>query len=286
MTLYQPLHTPSAAARWRGVVSRSPGALLALAFLGWIVVAILTPHLLSGGDPLRIAPETAFQAPSWQHPFGTDQCGRDVYTRIVFGARQSLAEGIGAVALGIALALCLAVPGGIGGPLLRKGVERLLEIQFSFPILIFAVLFSAHLGGGIGPLIVTMGIGMSSGYAKTILARIVAVRNTPYIEAAQVLGHSPTRIIVRQILPNAFQPLLVMVTMGVGHALAWSSSLSFLGLGVSPPSPEWGTMLAMGRDFITRAWWLTLFPGLFIVLTTLATTVIGRQMQHVIEHRD
>ena len=134
-------------------------------------------------------------------------------------------------------------------------------------------------------LIVATGIGAAPGYARMVRGQVLAVRNAGYIEAARALGHPPLRIIRRQLLPNAMRPLIVTLTMGVGQAIVWASALSFLGLGAKPPAPEWGTMLSMGRDFVANAWWLTFFPGLFIVLTTLSTTVAGRYLQQRLEGR-
>ncbi len=161
----------------------------------------------------------------------------------------------------------------------------LLEVLFAFPSLILALLFVAVFGSGIGPLIVATGLGGAPGYARMVRGQVLAVRNAGYIESARALGHPPLRIIARQLLPNAMRPLIVTLTMGVGQAIVWASALSFLGLGARPPAPEWGTMLSMGRDFIANAWWLTFFPGLFIVLTTLSTTVVGRYLQQRLEGR-
>ena len=155
----------------------------------------------------------------------------------------------------------------------------------AFPSLVLALLFVASVGSGVGPLIVATGLGGAPGYARMVRGQVLAVRNAGYIEAAVALGHPTRRIILRQLLPNAMRPLIVTLTMGVGQAIVWASARSFLGLGAPPPAPEWGTMLSMGRDFVANAWWLTFFPGLFIVLTTLSTTVAGRYLQQRLEGR-
>lgn len=261
------------------------GPLLALSFLGFLILAALLPQLFAHSDPLAIVPHDAFHPPGWAHWFGTDQSGRDIFSRVIHGTRQSLFIGLAATALAMSIAIVLGLLGGLGGAYLDRGVNWLLEILFAFPSLILALLFVAIFGSGIGPLIVATGLGGAPGYARMVRGQVLAVRNAGYIESAKALGHPPLRIITRQLLPNAMRPLIVTLTMGVGQAIVWASALSFLGLGARPPAPEWGTMLSMGRDFIANAWWLTFFPGLFIVLTTLSTTVAGRYLQQRLEGR-
>ena len=261
------------------------GASLALLFLAALLLAALFPQLFTHVDPLAIVPRDAFQAPSWAHWLGTDQSGRDIFARTIHGARQSLLLGVAATALSMTIAISLGLLGGLGGARVDRAVGWLLEVLFAFPSLILALLFVAVFGSGVGTLIVATGLGGAPGYARMVRGQVLAVRNAGYIEAARALGHPTSRIVLRQLLPNAMRPLVVTMTMGVGQAIVWASALSFLGLGARPPAPEWGTMLSMGRDFIASAWWLTFFPGLFIVLTTLATTVTGRFIQQRLEGR-
>lgn len=261
------------------------GPLLALIFLAFLIVAALLPQLFTHADPLAIVPHDAFHPPGWAHWFGTDQSGRDIFSRVIYGTRQSLLIGLAATVLAMSIAIALGLLGGLGGARLDRGVGWLLEILFAFPSLVLALLFVAVFGSGIGPLIVATGLGAAPGYARMVRGQVLAVRNAGYIEAAVALGHSTRRIILRQLLPNAMRPLIVTLTMGIGQAIVWASALSFLGLGAKPPAPEWGTMLSMGRDFVANAWWLTFFPGVFIVLTTLSTTVAGRYLQQRLEGR-
>lgn len=261
------------------------GASLAIGFLTLVIVAALAPQLFAHGDPLAIVPRDAFHPPGWAHLFGTDQSGRDIYSRVIHGARLSLFVGLAATALAMSIAIVLGLLGGLGGLRTDRSVGWLLEVLFAFPSLVLALLFVAIFGSGIGPLIIATGLGAAPGYARMVRGQVLAVRNAGYIEAARALGHPTRRIIWRQLLPNAMRPLIVTLTMGVGQAIVWASALSFLGLGARPPTPEWGTMLSMGRDFIANAWWLTFFPGLFIVLTTLSTTVAGRYLQQRLEGR-
>jgi peptide/nickel transport system permease protein len=252
----------------------------------FLLLSALLPRLFTHTDPLATLPEAAFHAPGWEHWFGTDQSGRDIFSRVIHGARQSLTIGLLAVALAISIAIPLGLAAGLAGGWLARAIGWVIEVLFAFPGMVLALLFVAIFGGGIGPLIVATGLATSPGYARLVRGQVLAVRNSGYIEAARALGHLPSRIIRRQLLPNAMRPLVVVVTMGVGQTIVWASALSFLGLGAKPPAPEWGTMLSVGRDFIANAWWLTFFPGLFIVLTTLSTTVVGRLLQRRLEGRD
>jgi len=261
------------------------GPLLALIFLAFLIVAALLPQLFTHADPLAIVPHDAFHPPGWAHWFGTDQSGRDIFSRVIYGTRQSLLIGLAATVLAMSIAIALGLLGGLGGAYLERGGGGLREILFAFPSLVRALLFVAIFGSGVGPLIVATGLGGAPGYARMVRGQVLAVRNAGYIEAAVALGHPTRRIILRQLLPNAMRPLIVTLTMGIGQAIVWASALSFLGLGAKPPAPEWGTMLSMGRDFVANAWWLTFFPGVFIVLTTLSTTVAGRYLQQRLEGR-
>ena len=261
------------------------GAIFAGLFLSLLFLAAVFPNLFTANDPLAINPEAAFQAPTWTHWFGTDQSGRDIYTRVIHGSQQSLTIGVLAIALAFAIAIPLGVIAGLMGGWVDRIIGWTLEVLFAFPSLILALLFVAVFGAGITQLIIATGIGIAPGYARMIRGQVLSAKNAGYIESARVLGHSPWRIIRRQLLPNAMRPLIVVVTMGIGQSIVWASALSFLGLGAKPPAPEWGTMMSAGRDFIANAWWLTFFPGFFILLTTLSTTVLGRYIQNRLEGR-
>lgn len=261
------------------------GTVLAGLFLAFIILASIFPNLFTATDPLAIRPEAAFQAPSWEHWFGTDQSGRDIYTRVIHGTQQSLTIGILAISLAFSIAIPLGVIAGLSGGWTDRVIGWVLEVLFAFPSLILALLFVAVFGTGISQLIIATGIGIAPGYARMIRGQVLAAQNAGYVEAARALGHHPWRIIRRQLIPNAMRPLVVVVTMGIGQSIVWASALSFLGLGAKPPAPEWGTMMSAGRDFIANAWWLTFFPGFFILLTTLSTTILGRYLQNRLEGR-
>lgn len=261
------------------------GVVLACLYIVFLVVAVAFPSLIARDAPLAVDPSKTLLGPSLSHLFGTDQSGRDVFSRVVYGARESLSIGVAATAVGLAIAIVLGFAAGLGGRWTDTFISRFLEILFAFPSLLLALLFVAMFGAGVGSLIIAVGIGSAPGYARMIRGQVIAVKHAPYIEAARILGHHPLRIMYRNIFPNAMRPLVVLGTLGIGQSIVWASGLSFLGLGAAPPAPEWGAMLAAGRDFISSAWWLEFFPGAVIVLTALSATAIGRYLQRRLEGR-
>lgn len=253
--------------------------LLAAAVLLFFVLAAIAPHLLAPIDPLAINPAAAFSAPGPGHLLGTDESGRDIYSRIIHGARSSLLIGAAATAIGLGLALVLGTLAGFGGRWLDFGVGRILEVLFALPGLLLALVFIALAGPGVTTTVIAVGLTSAPGYARMIRAQIIALRSSAMVEAATVLGRRRSRILLVHILPNALAPLAVLATLGLGQAILWAASLSFLGLGSPPPAPEWGTMLSAGRTYLSLAWWMTFFPGLAIVLVAAAATVLSRSMK-------
>jgi peptide/nickel transport system permease protein len=188
------LEAPLAARRVQRTRSTlRPGPLLAVTFLLLVIVAALVPQLFAHSDPLAIVPRDAFHPPSWSHWFGTDQSGRDIFSRVIYGTRQSLFIGLAATAIAMSIAIVLGLLGGLGGARMDRGVGWLLEVLFAFPSLILALLFVAIFGSGIGPLIVATGLGGAPGYARMVRGQVLAVRNAGYIESARALGHPPLR---------------------------------------------------------------------------------------------
>lgn len=252
---------------------------IAAAVAVFLVLAALVPGWLAPTDPLAIDPAAAFRAPSAAHWLGTDESGRDIFARIVHGARPSLLIGAAATALGLGLALLLGLAAGLGGRWLDAGIGRIIEVLLALPGLLLALVFIALAGPGVATTVIAVGLTTAPGYARIIRSQVRALRSSPMIEAARVLGHSPARILARHLLPNALGPVLVLATLGIGQAVVWASALSFLGLGEAPPAPEWGAMLAAGRTYLGFAWWMTFFPGLAIVATAASSTVLGRSLQ-------
>jgi len=258
------------------------GPALILAFL---LLAAVAPQLLAPTGPLDVNPSESFLSPSAQHWFGTDDSGRDVFSRVIHGARDSLMIGLLATAIGLGVALVLGTIAGLSGKVIDFGVSRFLEVLLAFPGLLLALVVITILGPGVVTTTLAVGLSTAPGYARIIRSQVMSVRRSGYVESAVVLGRSRWFIIRRHILPNVAAPLLVLATLGVGQAIVWASSLSFLGLGATPPAPEWGAMLSAGRLYINNAWWLTVFPGVFIVLSAAATTVLGHALQRHLKDR-
>lgn len=247
--------------------------------VGVLLLAAVAPGVLASSDPLAMEPANAFANPSLAHPFGTDESGRDVFTRVIHGAQDSLSIGLMATAIGVGLGLVLGVIAGWGSKVVDFGVNRVLEVLFAFPSLLLALLVITIIGPGEMATTLAVGLSTAPGYARIIRSQVRSVRTSGYVEASIVHGRSRWFLIRRHVLPNVAAPLFVLVTLGVGQAIVWASSLSFLGLGTTPPTPEWGSMLAAGRGYMSIAWWITFFPGLFIVLSAAATTILGHSLQ-------
>ena len=272
------LRTSAAPVRRRGARLRA-GELVSLAFVALLLLAAAAPGLLAPFDPLAIAPTDAFSPPSATHLLGTDESGRDVLSRLIAGAGASLLIGASATAIGLVLGAVLGVVAAFGGRVVDGVIGRVLEVLFAFPALLLALLVIVVTGPGVVPATIAVGLSTAPGYARILRTQLLGIRDSGYVEAARVLGHGPVRILVRHVLPNTFGPLAVLATLGVGQAIVWASALSYLGLGAEPPAPEWGAMLSAGRTYLASAWWLTVFPGLVIVLTTIATTVLGGRLR-------
>lgn len=261
--------------RFRPRVDEIASALIVLL----LVAAALIPGLLAPGDPLGIEPTEAFQPPSWAHPFGTDESGRDTLTRVVHGAGPSLLIGLAATGIGVVLALVLGVATGLGPRWLDYGATRLVEVMFAFPGILLALLILAVAGPGVWTTTIAVGLAVAPGYARIIRGEFRRVRDAGYVEQALLLGHGWWRRLLRHILPNAVAGVFVVATLGLGQTIVWASALSYLGLGMPPPAAEWGAMLAAGRTYLLTAPWLTIAPGAAIVLAAAATTLLGRAVE-------
>jgi peptide/nickel transport system permease protein len=271
--------TAAALALPRAIRLPKIGTVLASTVVVLVLVAALAPGLLTHHSPTAIDLSATLQGPSWAHPFGTDDAGRDLLTRVVYGTRQSLGIGLGATALAFLIATVLGFTAALVGGVVDGIITRLIEVAFAFPALLLALLVIAVRGPSLATEIIAVGIGSAPGYARMVRGQVLAVRQAGYVEAAAALGHPRFAVIRRHLFPNAMRPLVAVVTLGVGQSIVWASGLSFLGLGVPPPSSEWGALLDAGRVHITTSWWLEILPGLVIVLVALSVTALGRTWQ-------
>ncbi len=260
-----------------------PGTAVPLLIVVLVVVAAIAPGVLTHRSPTAIDIQHTLLPPSFSHPFGTDDAGRDLYTRVIYGARESLGIGLGATGLAMSIALLLGFVAGLAGGLVDVVINRILEVAFAFPVLLLALLLISIYGPSVATEIIAVGIGSAPGYARMVRGQVLNVRKAPYVEAADALGHRRLAVIRRHLFPNAMRPLVAMITLGIGQSIVWASGLAFLGLGVAPPSPEWGALLDSGREYITTQWWLEVMPGLVIVLVALSATSLGRTLQHRLE---
>lgn len=265
-------------------ITRLPLSLIlsALAIV-FFLVALVWPAALATHDPSALNLAEALHAPGFSHWFGTDEAGRDLYSRVIFGARESLFIGLGATVVSLSLALILGSLAALSGRFVSGTVNRVVEVLFAFPTLLLALLLVALLGPSALTLVLAVGVGTAPGYARIIRGQILSAKNSGYVEAAVALGHSRSTILRQHVFPNAVRPLVAIMTLSIGQSIVWASSLSFLGLGVAPPSSEWGALLDAGRLYLTQAWWLTVIPGLVIVIVALAATTVGKHIQSALE---
>lgn len=267
----------------RRVVSRRPGKrtgrIIAAAILGVLSAMALFPALFTGLDPLGADVSAILQPPSWAHIFGTDQVGRDVYSRVVYGAGYSLGTGVGATAIALVVGVVFGTLAGLVPRALDGVLMRGVEIVMAFPEFLVALFIIAVLGPGPANVIIAVSVAAVPAYIRVARAETLVVRRAGYVEAARGLGVHPLTIAVRHIVPNTLGPLSVIATIGIGTAIVAAAGLSFLGLGPQDPTPEWGLILAGGRNLLAVAWWVAVFPGVFITATVISATVLGRSLR-------
>ncbi|MFC9295712.1 ABC transporter permease [Streptomyces sp. NPDC057011] len=262
-----------------------PAVLVAGAVLLLLLTAALAPGLFTGVGATDTDPLNALRPPDGAHWFGTDQLGRDVFARVVHGTRYSLAIGAAATGAGVAVAvvwgLAAALSGRFGDALLMRGADVLLAL----PGLLLALLVVLVAGKGVAGTTIAVAVGTAPGFARVVRAQALVVRRSGYVESAVALGVPRPLIVVRHVLPNTLGPLVVLATVTLGASISTGAALSYLGLGAQPPTPEWGAMLTEGQGFLDQAWWIALFPGLLLLGTVLAVTVVGRHAQTRAEGR-
>ncbi|MEV6924415.1 ABC transporter permease [Dactylosporangium sp. NPDC051485] len=266
--------------RWR-----VPATIVPLALLAVVVVAVVFPSLLTGADPLAANPLAALQGPSGAHWFGTDQLGRDVFTRVVYGARYSLSIGAAATALSVLAGGIIGLVAGLAPRVVDELLSRALDVLSAFPEVLLALLFIAFTEPGTPSLILAIALAFAPRYGRIVRAQTLLVRRAGYVEQALTLGLSRARLAWRHILPNVLGPLPILATIGLGASIVNAAALSFLGMGPQPPSPEWGAMLAESRSYLRVAWWTAILPGLALTVTVVSLTAVGRRLQARFEGR-
>lgn len=259
---------------------------MAVALGGAIVLAIVGmavfPQVISRTDPNRLDVSAILTGPSVAHPLGTDELGRDVWSRVVFGARVSLGVALAAVASALVAGAVIGVFAGWTKPRVDNIVMRVMDLAFAFPSILLAMMIIAALGLGAQSVIIAIAIVNTPGFARIARGAVMSIRNELYIEAARALGAYESRIIMRHVLPNISPPLVVGFSVSMGFAIIVEASLSFLGLGLPPPHPAWGSMLFQGKDFMEISPWGMIAPGVALTMTVVGFNLLGDGIRDIL----
>jgi peptide/nickel transport system permease protein len=250
--------------------------------LFFIFVSVFAPYIATH-DPTQINIDKIFAPPSSKHLFGTDELGRDVFSRVVYGTRVSLFVGFIAVFISIAIGTVLGLISGYFGGFVDVVIMRFVDIMLCFPAFFLILAVIAFLSPSLTNVMVVIGLTSWMGVARLVRAETMSVKGRNFIIAAKVQGIKNSIILFRHILPNVASPIFVTATLGVAGAILTESALSFLGLGVQPPTPSWGNILTSGKDNIMFAWWLSLFPGLAILITVLGYNLLGEALRDILD---
>jgi peptide/nickel transport system permease protein len=271
--------------RRRPAWQRSPLTVIGLALIAsFTLIAVLAP-LISPADPLKQVLSTRLKPPSPSHWFGTDQLGRDVLSRIIYGARISLLIGTVVVGLAGSVGTFIGLVAGYFGGWLDEALMRLTDVFFAFPALILAMAISGALGPSLTNAMIAIAVVSWPVYARLVRAQVLSLREREYVDASRCLGASAGRIIWQHILPNTLASLMVQASFDMGGAILSAAGLSFIGFGTQPPTAEWGVMISEGRNYIATQPWLSLFPGLAILFTVAAFNLIGDGLRDVLDPR-
>ena len=264
---------------WRTL--RRGSGLFNVGFILMVTFAAVTAPWITHQDPTFGEPGKRLQPPVWQaggtpaYLLGTDQLGRDVYTRLVYGARISLVVGLGTVLISAALGSVVGLVAGYFEGRLGTGLMRLADVQLAFPFLLLALAVVAAVGAGVLNVILILGIAGWATFARVVRAQVLSIKQRDYVEAVRAIGAGQPAIVLRHIVPNVLTPIIVLATATVANNIVVEASLTFLGLGVQPTIPSWGSMLADARDYLAVAWWMGIFPGTSLMLTVLAINLLG-----------
>ncbi|MGH2604222.1 MAG: ABC transporter permease [Dehalococcoidia bacterium] len=265
-------------------LKRRPGAVIGgVVILLFIAVALLAP-VLAPADPNEIS-RNRRAAPTAEHLFGTDELGRDVLSRVIYGARVSLRVGLVAVGIALTAGALLGVVAGYFGGWLDGVIMRVMDVMLAFPGILLAIAIVAILGPSLFNVMIAVGIEAIPVYTRTARASTLTVKELEYVIGARALGARHARIILRHVLPNIIAPLIVLSTIGVAGSILAAAGLSYLGLGAQPPTAEWGAMLSSARNFLRDAWWMATYPGLAIMLVVLALNLFGDGLRDILDPR-
>ena len=263
--------------------SRSRNALAGGALLALIVLAVALAPVISPYGPFATNQRVGLAPMSPAHLMGTDRFGRDIFSRVLWGGRLSLTVGIVSVAIAATTGVALGLAAGYYGRTADAVIMRFVDLLVSFPSILLALAIVATLGSSLFNLMIAVGISAVPNYVRVTRGMVLSLKEREFVMAARVAGCPAHRIITRHILPNVVSPLIVLTTLGTAGAIIVGSTLSFLGLGIQPPTPEWGNMLADGEEFLGNAWWVAFFPGLAIMLSVFAINLLGDGLHDVLD---
>jgi len=278
-------------ARLAHLLWQSPLACVGALIVSFVIVAALAAPLLATTDPIDQDLTVVLKPPFWgadgsfRHPLGTDHLGRDVYSRLVYGAQISLTISVLAALLGAAVGVAAGLVAGYLGGRLDALIMRIVDLNLAFPLILLALAVVALLGASLKNLVIVMSITTWMIYARVVRGLSLSLRQQEFVQAVRALGARDARIIARHLLPNVFAPVMVIWTLEVARVILMESALSFLGLGVPPPTPTWGRMLAEGRDYLTVAGWIAVFPGIAILVTVLGINFLGDGLRDLLDPR-
>lgn len=269
-----------------GRLLRHRGAAAGLAVVFAVLLLALFAPWIAPYDPGAQALDSGLSSPSVSHWLGQDKLGRDIFSRLAFGSRVSLAVGLGTVSISLFLGLLAGSLAGFFGGRTDRLLMRLADMLLAFPGILLAIGITAVLGPSLRNVLIALSVLGWVGYARLVRAQVLQVRELEFVQAAQAVGSPPARLLLRHILPNALSPILVEATFGIARAIVAEAGLSFLGLGVQPPTPSWGAMISEGRHFLFVAPHLTLAPGIAIMLTVMAFNFIGDGLRDALDVRE
>jgi peptide/nickel transport system permease protein len=261
---------------------KDKAAMLGLVLVVLIVAAALLAPVIAPYDPLDISHER-FQPPGRDFLFGTDELGRDLLSRIIYGARISLRVGLISVGIAAAIGVQLGLVSGYFGEAVDNVISRAMDILLAFPSILLAIIIVAILGPGLDNAMIAIGLASIPTYARLVRGSTLCEREKDYVLAARAIGVRSGRLLFRHILPNIVAPVIVFGTLGVATAILAAAGLSFIGLGAQPPTPEWGAMLSQGRNYLRTEWWVPTFPGLAIVITVLGINLLGDGLRDALD---
>ncbi len=266
-------------------IARNPGALLGAAVLAVLIVLTVFAPIVAPYDPIAQDSQSIRAAPSRDHLFGADTFGRDVFSRVLYGGRKSLPIGLVAVSIAAVVGVGFGLVAGYYGRLTDTVIMRAVDLMLAFPGILLAMALVAILGSSLFNLMLAVGNASIPDYTRVVRGVVLSVREAEYVTAARVSGAADRSIMVRHILPNVLPSIIVLATLGIAGAIILGATLSFLGLGIKPPEPEWGNMLSDGRSMMRHYWWVSFFPGLAIMLTVLAINLLGDGLRDALDPR-